>query len=137
MSWTGSATYSGVCCIILGLVFRRMAGTGTRHELRRVPSVGFRTGKGLASEDNWRQMHQAMVAVMTRPAWAIWLSGALTLAVTHLTSAVPAAAFLALVASAVIMQRKVTTIDAGRPPRQLGPASPSHCGPVRAGTGVR
>ena len=58
-----------------------------------------------------------MAPVTSRLAWLLWRIGAHTTVLTRLTPVIPAAAFLALIASAVIMQRNVTKIDAGLPSR--------------------
>jgi len=62
-------------------------------------------------------MHLKMAPVMVRLSWILSLSGTLTLALTHLTPIIPTAAFLALVAAAIIVQRQVTRVDSTLPPR--------------------
>ena len=115
MDWVGVVV--GICCIVLGLVFRRISTAGRQQSLKLSPSIGFRTAKSLASEANWRQMHLRMAPLMARLAWVLLLSGALTLGLSHLTPLIPTAAFLALVATAIIVQQKVTRVDATLPLR--------------------
>ncbi len=115
MDWLGYVLGAG--CIAVGAVFKRIAGAGARRELRRSPSIGFRTAKSLAPDENWLQMHVRMAPVMTRLAWLLWLAGALTLLLAHVTAWMPAVAFATLTGGALIMQRNLNRVDAGLPGR--------------------